>query len=260
LQLQAAMTQLLSQAFPARAILVSCNMLSLEAPSERARPRREAARTSPSLTRLWDDLLDGSCQVIGHACDDTHCSLSLAYGERPQASASLTSRARRALIESAILGQAQKVLAIDMGRSSSTVSTVLHGSLQAMGLSCQFRCSPLSLALLAHAARRDARPRPSVAREGDAWVLTFVRPDWALRARLSGSEHDVARLALEGKTHAEMALLRRVSQRTIANQLQSAFSKLKVTGRFQLLRLAIDDQLHGVAPAPEPRPSQQLYG
>jgi DNA-binding CsgD family transcriptional regulator len=254
------MTQLLSQAFSPRAILVSCSVLSLEAATEHARPRLQATRSSPSLARLWDELLDGSRQIIGHACDDTHCSLSLAYGERPQSSASLTSRARHALIESAILGQAQKVLAIDMGRSMSTVSTVLHGSLQAMGLSCHFRCSPLSLALLAHAARRDALPRPGLAREGDAWVVTFVRPDWALRAQLSGSEYDVARLALEGKTHAEMALLRRVSQRTIANQLQSVFAKLKVTGRFQLLRLAIDSQLHAVAPAPEARHSQQLYG
>ncbi|HET7540913.1 MAG TPA: helix-turn-helix transcriptional regulator [Polyangiaceae bacterium] len=230
----------------ASAVLVSCSVLSLEVPAERPLPRVESPRRSPSLGRLWDELLDGRRKITGYASDEEHCSLAVADGEWPQVSTSVIARQRRALSESAILGQAQKVLAFDLGRSSATVSTVLHASLQGMGLSCQFRCLPLSLALLAHAARRpDALPRPSWVRENDAWIVTFARPDWTLRARLSGGEYEVARLALEGKTHAEMALLRRVSVRTIANQLQSVFSKLKVSGRFQLLRLAIDGQTRG---------------
>jgi len=234
----------------ASAILVSCSVLSREAPAERALPWVPSSRQSPALQKLWDELLDGRRKITGYPSDEAHCSLAVADSEGPQLSTSVTSRERRALAESAILGQAQKVLAMDLGRSNTTVSTVLHGSLQGMGLSCQFRCLPLALALLAHAARRpEALLRPSLVRQGEAWVVTFARPDWALRARLSDSEYEVARLALEGKTHAEMALLRRVSARTIANQLQSVFSKLRVTGRFQLLSLAIDCQPHAVGSA-----------
>jgi len=208
-------------------------------------------RPLPSLARLWDELLSGRCKIVSAQCEDTHCSLSLVDSEPLSSTTNAMSRARRALVEDAILGQTQKALAIDLGRSSATVSTVLHTNLQAMGLSCQFRCLPLALALLAHAARRqDALLQPSLVCERETSSVTFARPDWTLRARLSGGEYEVARFVLEGKTRAEMALQRRVSQRTIANQLQSVFSKLKVSGRFQLLRVALAGPLRAAPAAP----------
>lgn len=230
------------------ATLISCSLTSVDTPAEHPPPRAHPPR--PSLGQLWEGLLEGSRKVVAHAYDETHCSLAVTLREGSMVVVSELSRERRALTEDAILGHAQKALAIDLGRSSSTVSTALHGSLQGMGLSCKFRCLPLSLALLAHAVRQqDALPRPSLEREGDAWVVTLARPDRVLRTRLSGSEYEVARLVLEGKTHTEMAALRRVSVRTIANQLQSAFSKLKVSGRFELLRLSIDGRLRSVGSA-----------
>jgi DNA-binding CsgD family transcriptional regulator len=207
----------------------------------RARVEQETSARTPELIALWDELLAGRWKVTGHLCDDASCRLVLGYDKRPGGSWRTISPKRRSMFESVLLGQAQKVLAIDMGRSASTVSSVLHGCLQTLGLSCQFRNVPLALALFAHATRlNEAVLGASLVREADSCVLTFSRPDGVLRRRLSQVEYDVARLSLEGKSHAQIATLRRTSARTIANQLQSIFSKLNATGRLRLLRLAID--------------------
>jgi DNA-binding CsgD family transcriptional regulator len=52
---------------------------------------------------------------------------------------------------------------------------------------------------------------------------------------VSPAEYAVIRLLIEGKSYDEMADLRRTSKRTVANQLASAFHRIGVSGRAELL-------------------------
>lgn len=54
---------------------------------------------------------------------------------------------------------------------------------------------------------------------------------------LTAAERAVTRLALEGLSNREMAVRRRASERTIANQLASVFRKLNLGSRRELAAL-----------------------
>jgi len=70
-------------------------------------------------------------------------------------------------------------------------------------------------------------------------VTSAPRPERSLGHLLTRSEQEVLRLLIEGKAYQEVAALRRTSQRTVANQVASAFRKLNVSGRIDLLGKAL---------------------
>ena len=65
-------------------------------------------------------------------------------------------------------------------------------------------------------------------------VLTMPRAELELSERLPPAEVDVCGLALEGLSHEQISLRRRRSKRTVANQLASAFRRMRVSGRLEL--------------------------
>jgi DNA-binding CsgD family transcriptional regulator len=73
--------------------------------------------------------------------------------------------------------------------------------------------------------------------------ISVGRPDNALSEWLSPAEYAVTRLLIEGKSYQEMAVLRKTSKRTVANQLASAFHRLGISGRAELLCLLAKRQL-----------------
>jgi DNA-binding CsgD family transcriptional regulator len=69
-------------------------------------------------------------------------------------------------------------------------------------------------------------------------VLSFpIQPTPELPTALTRAERAVVELVLEGKRAPEIARVRDVSLRTVANQLQSAYRKLGVSSRGELARL-----------------------
>ncbi len=62
----------------------------------------------------------------------------------------------------------------------------------------------------------------------------MARPDVRFPASLSLGEAAVVRQLIGGATHAEIARRRGTSSRTVANQLATAFQKLRVSGRAAL--------------------------
>ena len=73
--------------------------------------------------------------------------------------------------------------------------------------------------------------------DGELAVLSFTLPgDNAIS--LSSAESDVARHILAGRSNSEIAVLRRCSTRTVANQVASLFQKLGVRSRLELVALA----------------------
>lgn len=139
-------------------------------------------------------------------------------------------------LESLLLGEASKVTALDENVSLSTVSFRLGNCLAQMGLPRRSSRVPLLLVVLARAKSRGSSPRSVVAfRVDHQVVLSMERPDACLSLVLSPAEAAVARLFVEGETHAGIALRRGVSQRTVANQLASAFRKIGVHCRLEFI-------------------------
>ena len=63
-----------------------------------------------------------------------------------------------------------------------------------------------------------------------SWIIRVAIPGSHLASRLSPGEWEVARGAIEGKSHAEIAVARGTSRRTVANQLASVFDKTGTSG------------------------------
>lgn len=73
--------------------------------------------------------------------------------------------------------------------------------------------------------------------DGEWFVLSFPLDD-GQGAELTPAESEVAALVLGGRTNGEIAALRRTSVRTVANQVASAFRKLGVRSRLEMVALA----------------------
>lgn len=145
------------------------------------------------------------------------------------------------MLENALLAGSHKAVSWDNGASASGVSASIQNCLREMGWKCLPSKVPLLVMMLvraAHAAGAPAEARTNVF--GDSLdVVSILRTDRALTERLSPGENKVVGALVEGRTYAEIARDRGVSVRTVANQVASAFRRLGVSGRLELLlRLA----------------------
>jgi DNA-binding NarL/FixJ family response regulator len=144
------------------------------------------------------------------------------------------------LLERVLMGEPQKVLAFELGVSPSTIALTLRRCLRMLGMDCGVQRVPLLLIMAAHARLGSVRfedTRLTELRRGGwlYWVVSALRPDVRLGEFLGEEESRVARMLLEGKSYREIAALRNRSPHTISNQLASAYSKLGVSGRVELL-------------------------
>ena len=145
-----------------------------------------------------------------------------------------------AMLEGALEGTNQKVLALDFGVSHATVTAVLKRALQRLGIPAAPSRVPLLVSLLAQSATNPLAARalqcvsvttPTRTYQLVSWEQT--RSSW--ESVLSPAELAVVLLRAEGRTHAQIAALRRTSPRTVANQLGAAFRRLGLSGRPSLL-------------------------
>jgi DNA-binding CsgD family transcriptional regulator len=200
----------------------------------------DATTTSTiGLERVWAELLRGECCIA-----DTFFAANRSFLLSRETRSPGGKRARRVprrpieLLETVLLGSTQKAVAIEAKMSVSTVSTLLREVLAVLGLSCPASKVPPIIVALASAARvAPLTGRESVVTDGvlEYRVISVERPDLSLSTRLSPAEYQATRLLVEGKHHDEIARERNASPRTIANQLGSAFRKLGVSGRSELL-------------------------
>ena len=164
-----------------------------------------------------------------------------------------------------LLVGAQKSVAIDLDLAPSTVALLTKDALRAMGFRCLPSQTPPILVMAAHASHT-ARPHLArlsrLSRGGRTYrVVSVARPDLVLAGLLSPAECVVTRLLLEGRRRAEIARLRRTSERTVANQLAGAFQTVRASGRLDLIRRLVADPAGIVArrrrsfPEHQPAPS-----
>jgi DNA-binding CsgD family transcriptional regulator len=115
----------------------------------------------------------------------------------------------RQVVALAARGQANKVIASDLGLRVSTVSVYLLKAARKLGV--RGRVALIS----AYLVENEAEPR--------------------LPAALSPSERAVTVLVLQGASNAQIAALRGTSARTVANQIAGIFRKLRVNSRGELM-------------------------
>jgi DNA-binding NarL/FixJ family response regulator len=195
-----------------------------------------------SLAAIWEQLISGRSKVVTTFCTEKRCYAMLANSE-DEPPVRLTERSI-ACLERYLLGVQPKVVADELRLSRSTVTTDLGACLGAMGIHRQTSRIPVILAMAVRASRGDKSVPKGRLSELDYLgkkhaIISVQRPDLTLSGLLSPAEFSVARMLLEGRTHAEIAQLRRTSTRTIANQLAATFQKLGVSGRWQLLCYAL---------------------
>lgn len=227
-------------------------MMQTVADAESASARREvlrgsaqrsdaAGRVTPVHDEPWNELSSGNYRLVDHFMTEQRCYAVLLAGAQ-QAPGALR---HTEWLERVMRADTQKSVALDLCIAPSTLTSGLKQHLTDLGVSALPSKIPLSLMLLARASHQTEHGavwrQSSFVHDGAEYhVVSWNRPDSAISGKLSPSECSVARLAIEGLSHAEIAIRRRTSVRTVANQLASAFRRLKVSGRLQLCRYVVD--------------------
>lgn len=215
----------------------------------RAAIERDASQPETfELSRLWPDLAAGNWQFR-----DDFCTADRAYAvlERvlPEAARPVPPR-RLQVLSRFLLGENQKCLGIELKLVPSTIAGRIQGAFRAMGLDRSGWRAPVLLIMAAHAARRESavlgrqtQVRHAEPHAGALYVVSVPRPDRTFPALLSNAEAAVVRELVAGRSYPEISRARATSVRTVANQLASAFRKLEVSGRGELIQCLVGHAL-----------------
>lgn len=208
-----------------------------------------------TATEFWSELIQGRWQVV-HRVDTSAYRYILARGSAPKRR--LTVRERQVL-DLVVAGATDKQVSETLDLSVSTVATHRSRAIEKVGLG--------SLALttqLAWAARLEdtcscvpTEVWAERAARGEFRVIRLPRLASRLPKSLSEAERAVAGWLTDGLSNREIADARKVSERTVANQIRSIFYKIGVGRRADLVvRLCRCDQSCAAAVrARQPRPS-----
>ncbi|MEI9948000.1 MAG: helix-turn-helix transcriptional regulator [Pseudomonadota bacterium] len=198
---------------------------------------------SASLSALWTELVSGLCKIEHTEFTQHTCTVVVTRAQRLSdvEEARLSPRDTE-ILERALLEGVRKSVAVDFGLCPSSIAEILRRCFVFMGLSCWPSRIPLLLVMAAHAkhapdSQRGAKLLLSQNQQFRRQSISITRPDNELCEWLSPAEYTVTRLLIEGKSYEEMAKLRRTSKRTVANQLASAFHRLGISGRAELMCL-----------------------
>lgn len=192
---------------------------------DRARTARGTESSEDALA-AWTALVDGRWTLVDHF-ERGGRRYVVAVPNLPEVrDPRALSRVERAVLALVLLGRSNKAIAYELGIAAPTVAAYLRdirGKLGAHGMA---------------AARWGPRVRIEQMRVGALELATIVcDADEDRGAALGGltlAEREVVRLALAGLSNGEIARARRASERTIANQLASAYRKLEVGSRREL--------------------------
>jgi DNA-binding CsgD family transcriptional regulator len=191
------------------------------------------------LATLWRDLVAGTRRIVDSFHSDARFYLILVDRDEAESGAEIESGDLE-ILERWLRACSQQYVAIDLERAASTIASRTKRCLFQMGLSCSSLRIP-ALLVMASLAKRTASTG-KVGRIADFEsagasysVLSVERPDTQLPTALTPAETAVVRLLVEGKSHVEIARARQSSRRTVANQLSSAFQRLRVSSRLDLV-------------------------
>lgn len=200
------------------------------------------------LARAWVWLCAGDARIVCARSDDARHHLELA-----RTKTRALPRRELDVIHPLLLGRAQKVVAADVVRSCSTVTAAAMSALKRMGLVCRPNNVPMIAVMMARAGASNLLAPCAIAgfaeSVGQTVSFSVARPDVWLSQVLTRTERKVVQLRIEGHSHEDVASLCMVSKRTVANQIASAYRKLGVSSRLELLNRILD-ATQGPSPLP----------
>jgi DNA-binding NarL/FixJ family response regulator len=185
---------------------------------------------SIDLAALWRGLRAGELYIASSHYANGYCWATI----EPRTPTAVPPSQSQALnvLERVLSGEPQKVIAYELGRAVATIAGYCSQALKTMAHPSSCTRAPILLVMAATAARGAAVPKAKLERllDDGSWVIRVAIPGNNLASRLSPGEWEVARAAIEGKSHAEIAVARGTSRRTVANQLASVFDKTGTSG------------------------------
>ncbi|MGH0037825.1 MAG: helix-turn-helix transcriptional regulator [Myxococcota bacterium] len=214
--------------------------------------RGSARRREPEeALALWEGLVGGRWSLVDRFESDGRRYLLAVPNDPEVGDPRGLSRRERQVAEFVGLGRASKEIAYALGLSTSAVSNAERRVRQKLGLGSRSE-------LATFFAPGGLRRRLTELEVEGASVLLATAPlvvEGRL-ARLTEAEREAALLAVQGATNTAIAARRGTSERTVANQLASAFRKLGVHSRAELAATLSgadgqDDGLPGASSAPE---------
>lgn len=197
--------------------------------------------TNRELAEAWHDLILGRARIVAaYATRSRHFLELVNYGS-DRTCGPLDSRSV-AVLDLILSGTQQKVIAADTKRSASTVSATAQRAMLELGLECQVSRFPMLLKVMYRSWQilKPTGTRDQDQNLGTPRIINIFRPDACLQRRLSPSEYEVARDLVDGLRQDQIALRRRTSQRTIANQVANVYQKLRVSGRNELMAWLVE--------------------
>lgn len=189
---------------------------------------REGARSSRrSRDDLWPELIDGRFTIIDRFESDGR-RVIVAYRNDDIARRPLALSQREAQALSFLRrGAANKVIALELGISEATASRVVQSALRKLGMNAAEFVSVLHV--------RPNQVWTTGSSSGLVHVFELPPEETESLVALSPAEREVIQAVLRGHSSARIAHDRQRSARTVALQTGSAFRKLGVQSRRELL-------------------------
>jgi DNA-binding CsgD family transcriptional regulator len=205
------------------------------------------------LAELWEELLTGRQHAVDWFIDEERCFLVVRDARPDERLPSFANARNRALLTRVLLGEPQKVVALDLRVSPSSVAAIAAQYAEAMGFRNGVRRLPVLLLMAVHVgthgpAQASAQSAVFVHDGVRHRVLVAARPNPARWPNLSEAESAVVALLFERYPNADIARLRQTSPRTVANQLGSVMHKLGARSRCEIISKLIQGQSEGSAP------------
>jgi DNA-binding NarL/FixJ family response regulator len=208
--------------------------------AEEKPPESQRRPTSPGAPEaiFWHGLITGALCLVDVTCNDSACTAIAC--ERNATASKLTSQ-ELLLLCRAFQGEAQKNLAYEFDVSPATISQLLGTARAKLGLGDRMASAPLPIVFLALRYSGVAELPSSHVGRFQREGCEYLELGWSpLNAdALTELSHVERRVALQfawGASYKQIAEQRGTSKHTIANQIASICAKLRVHGRFELIR------------------------
>ncbi|MBL0216586.1 MAG: helix-turn-helix transcriptional regulator [Myxococcales bacterium] len=198
----------------------------------RASERARVERTDLDTLAAWSALVDGRWSLVDEIERDGRRILLAHANPAAVGDPRRLTRMERVVAGYVAMGHSNKLIGYELGVAPSTVALHLQGATRKLGVRSRVELVDRVL-LISHG-------RSQQFEIGGELVNAIVSPESGSSARiatLTRAELAVARLAARGRSSAYIARERRVSVRTIANQLASIYAKLAIGTRSELAHL-----------------------
>jgi DNA-binding NarL/FixJ family response regulator len=174
---------------------------------------------------LWRGLVSGRWSLVDRVDTDGK-RMFVAHRNDPATPDPRGLSAReRAIVELVIAGTSNKHIGYTLGLGPGTVAAHLKQALAKLQVASRLELVQLGTRLQSSTALGDHEIR----------VLVVDGESVARALPLTAAEHDVAQLAAQGLTNAEIAERRSSAERTVANQMAAIYEKLGVGSRVELV-------------------------